>query len=116
MTFVDAIKTCFSKYAEFDGRASRSEFWWWALFVFLASSAASIVSPMLSGLFSLGVLLPYIAVAARRLHDTDRSGWLQLVAFIPLIGWILLIYWCVQEGKDPNRFGTSAPSSARLIP
>ena len=112
MTFVEAIKTCISKYADFNGRASRSEFWWWVLFVFLVSAAMSMISPMLSGLFSLGVLLPNIAVGARRLHDTDRSGWLQLVAIIPLIGWILMIYWCVQEGKDPNRFGTSAPAAA----
>jgi len=106
MTFVESIKTCFSKYADFNGRASLSEFWWWVLFVFLASSAASIVSPTLSGLFSLGVLLPNIAAGARRLHDTDRSGWLQLVALIPVLGWILLIYWCVQPSKDPNRFGS----------
>ena len=112
MTFVESIKTCFSKYADLDGRASRSEFWWWVLFVFLVSAATSVVSNIVSGLFSLGVLLPNIAVAARRLHDTDRSGWLQLVALIPLIGWILMIYWCVQEGKDPNRFGPSRSTSA----
>jgi len=112
MNFTDSIKVCFSKYADFNGRASRPELWWWVLFVFLASSAASIVSPMLSGLFSLGVLLPNIAVVARRLHDTDRSGWFQLVAFIPVIGWIILIYWCVQEGKEPNRFGAPAAPAA----
>ena len=115
MTFVDSIKTCFSKYADFNGRASLSEFWWWVLFVFLASAAASIVSPMVSGLFSLAVLLPNFAAGARRLHDTDRSGWFQLVVLIPLIGWLLLIYWCVQPSKEPNRFGapkaTEAPAS-----
>jgi uncharacterized membrane protein YhaH (DUF805 family) len=112
MTFFESIKTCFSKYADFDGRASRSEFWWWVLFVFLASSAASILSPVVSGLFSVGVLLPNIAVATRRLHDTDRSGWFQLFMFIPLIGWILMIYWCVQESKDPNRFGSPGMAGA----
>src|SRR5512146_2109241 len=112
MTFVDSIKTGFSKYVEFNGRASLSEFWWWVLFVFLASAAASIVSPMVSGLFSLAVLLPNIAVGARRLHDTDRSGWLQLVALIPLIGWLLLIYWCVQPSKEPNRFGAASVTEA----
>ena len=112
MTFGESIKVCFSKYADFNGRATRSEFWWWVLFVFLASSAASMVSPMLSGLFSLGVLLPNIAAGTRRLHDTDRSGWLQLVALIPVIGWLLLIYWCVQESKEPNRFGTTAAPAA----
>jgi uncharacterized membrane protein YhaH (DUF805 family) len=111
MTFAESIKTCFSKYADFNGRASRSEFWWWVLFVFLASAVLSIVHSALSGLFSLAVLLPNIAVGARRLHDTDRSGWLQLVAIIPLIGWLLLIYWCVQEGKEPNRFGSSAATA-----
>jgi len=111
MTFFDAIKSGFSKYADFNGRATRSEFWWWVLFVFLANAAASMLSPVVSGLFSLGVFLPNIAVGARRLHDTDRSGWLQLVAIIPLIGWILLIYWCVQEGKEPNRFGTAAAAT-----
>ncbi len=105
MTFGESIKTCFSKYADFEGRATRSEFWWWMLFVFLASAATGIVSEVLSGVFSLAVLLPNLAAGARRLHDTDRSGWLQLIALIPLIGWILLIVWCAQEGKEPNRFG-----------
>ena len=112
MTFVESIKTCFSKYADFNGRASRSELWWWVLFVVLASAATSIVGPVVSGLFSLGVFLPNIAVAARRLHDTDRSGWWQLVVLIPLIGLILIIYWCVQEGKEPNRFGPPASTAA----
>lgn len=111
MTFVESIKTCFSKYADFYGRASRSEFWWWVLFVFLASAAASILSPVVSGLFSLGVLLPNLAVASRRLHDTDRSGWLQLVALIPLIGWIVMVYWCAQQSKEPNRFGSTAAAT-----
>jgi len=110
MNFVESIKTCFSKYADFNGRASRPEFWWWALFVFLGSAATGVVSHMVSALFSLAVLLPYIAVAARRLHDTDRSGWLQLVGLIPLIGWIVMIYWCAQPGKEPNRFG-AAPAT-----
>jgi uncharacterized membrane protein YhaH (DUF805 family) len=112
MTFAESIKTCFSKYAEFDGRASLSEFWWWVLFVILASAATSIVSPMLSGLFSLATLLPNIAAATRRLHDTDRSGWLQLVALIPVIGWIVVIYWCAQQSKEPNRFGPSTIAAA----
>lgn len=112
MTFGESIKTCFSKYVDFNGRATRSEFWWWALFVILASAAIGIVSEVASGVFSLAVLLPYLAVGARRLHDTDRSGWLQLIGLIPLIGWILLIVWYVQEGKEPNRFGSAPGPSA----
>ncbi len=106
MTFGESISTCFSKYATFDGRASRSEYWWWFLFTFLASAAAGIVSQSVSGLFSLAVLLPSLAVGVRRLHDTDRSGWFLLLWFIPLIGWIILVVWAVQEGKEPNRFSS----------
>jgi uncharacterized membrane protein YhaH (DUF805 family) len=104
MTFVESIKTCFSKYADFTGRASRSEYWWWFLFVLLATVATSIVSEKLSALFSLAVMLPGLAVGARRLHDIDKSGWFQLLYLIPVIGWIIVVYWAVQEGKEPNRF------------
>jgi len=108
MTFGESIRTCFSKYAVFDGRASQSEFWWWFLFTFLASAAAGIVSQPLAGLFSLGVLLPSLAVGARRLHDTDRSGWFLLLWFVPIVGWIILLVFAVQEAKEPNRFSPVA--------
>jgi len=111
MTFGKSISTCFSKYADFSGRASRSEFWWWALFVFLGSAVTGVISQMLSAVFSLAILLPYLAVAARRLHDTDRSGWLLLLNLIPLIGWIVLLVFYIQEGKEPNRFGASGESA-----
>ena len=108
MTFGESISTCFKKYATFDGRASRSEFWWFFLFTFLASAAAAYVSQAVSGIFSLAVLLPSLAVGARRLHDIDKSGWFLLLWFIPLIGWIVLIVWAIQEGKEPNRFTSAA--------
>ena len=104
MNFQDAIQTCFSKYADFKGRATRSEYWWFVLFIVLASAAASLISQSLSGLFSLAVLLPSFAAATRRLHDTDRSGWWQLVVVVPLVGWIVLIVWLAQESKTQSRF------------
>ncbi|MBZ0105159.1 MAG: DUF805 domain-containing protein [Sulfuricella denitrificans] len=107
MTFGESISICFSKYATFEGRATRSEYWWFFLFTFLASAASGMVSEAVSGLFSLAVLLPSLAVGARRLHDTDRSGWFLLLWFIPIIGWIILIVWAVQEGKEPNRFSSA---------
>jgi uncharacterized membrane protein YhaH (DUF805 family) len=64
------------------------------------------VSYDLSGLFSIATFLPGIAVGARRLHDTDRSGWWQLLYFLPIIGWVVLIIWCAEVGK-PNRYGGS---------
>jgi uncharacterized membrane protein YhaH (DUF805 family) len=97
MNFQDSIKTCFTKYAEFSGRASRSEYWWFFLFCLLAGLALSMVSQVLSGLFSLATLLPRLAVGARRLHETNRSGWWQLLWFIPVIGWIIIIIFLVQE-------------------
>lgn len=104
MTFGESIRVCFSKYAEFNGRASLPEFWWWTLFVILASLAAGILGESASALFSLGTLLPGLAVGARRLHDTNRSGWFQLLWLLPVIGWIVLIIWLAQKGKEPNRF------------
>lgn len=104
MTFIESIRTCFTKYADFKGCATKSELWWWVLFIFIATIALGIISEKLSAAFSVATLLPYFAVITRRLHDTDRSGWLQFWAIIPVIGWILLIYWCVQESKNPNRF------------
>ncbi|MBI2800391.1 MAG: DUF805 domain-containing protein [Gammaproteobacteria bacterium] len=112
MTFVDSIRTCFTKYADFNGYASRSEFWWWALFNLITTIALSVISDKLSIAFTLATLLPYFAVTARRLHDTDRSGWLQLLGFIPIIGWILLIVWCAQEGKRSTRYSQSVVAEA----
>jgi uncharacterized membrane protein YhaH (DUF805 family) len=99
MTFQESITTCFRKYADFSGRASRSEYWWFMLFCILASAACSLVSETLGGLFTLGVLLPSLAAASRRLHDTNRSGWSQLIALIPLIGFIVVIVFLAQESR-----------------
>jgi uncharacterized membrane protein YhaH (DUF805 family) len=107
MTFSDAVKICFAKYADFSGVAARPEFWWWVLFTFVATAVLRSVSYNLAGLFSLATCLPGIAVTARRLHDTDRSGWLLLLWFIPIIGWILLVIWCAEPGR-PNRYGSTA--------
>ena len=118
MAFPDAVKICFSKYADFNGRARRSEFWWWVLFTFLLGIAASIIDAVLgttnssgTGLIgsitNLAVLLPSLAVGARRLHDTGRSGWWQLLWFAICIGWIFLIIWLVQDSQRDNTYGPS---------
>ena len=105
MTFGESIKSCFSNYATFSGRSPRSEYWWWTLFALLVSLGLSLIGDTFSGIFSLAIFLPSIAVAARRLHDIDRGGWWQLVALIPVVGWIIMLYWLVQPPKEPNRFG-----------
>ena len=102
MNFGQAISTCFAKYATFSGRASRPEFWWFFLFQILVSIAASMLGDVVAGLVSLAVLLPALAVGARRLHDIGKSGWWQLI-MLTVIGLLLLIYWWVQPASgDPT--------------
>ena len=111
MNFGQAISAGFSNYVKFSGRAIRSEYWYWVLFTVLGSIAAGIIDAVLGmsiidGLFGLATILPSIAVAVRRLHDLDRSGWWILIGLIPIIGWIILIIWYCSRGTvGPNRFG-----------
>jgi uncharacterized membrane protein YhaH (DUF805 family) len=107
MTFFESIQTCFRKYATFDGTASRSEYWWFSLFCILGGAFLGAFSHTLNGAFGIATLLPSLAVGARRLHETDRSGWWQLLWLVPLVGWIVLIVFLVQEPRT-NRFGSGA--------
>lgn len=100
--FGDAIKICFNKFAEFEGRARRSEFWWWYLFTVLVGWI-----PYIGWLASLVFLIPTLAVGARRLHDTGRSGWLQFLMLVPCIGSIILIIWWCEDSKGDNEYGPS---------
>jgi len=108
MTLEESIRTCLNKYADFTGRASRSEFWWWMLFLFLSSSGAAVVSETLCSLFWVAAILPTVAVTARRLHDTDRSGWWQLIELVPLVGLVVMIVWCAAPPAGSTRFDAQA--------
>jgi len=118
MSFADAIKHVLTNYVGFTGRALRSEYWYWVLFylvvyfvLFLIDSSV-LQMRVLTTLFSLGVLLPAIAVTVRRMHDTDRSGWWVLLSLVPLVG-LVVVYWAAIEGTPgANRFGPPAPTSA----
>ncbi len=108
MTFTQSIQVCFSKYADFNGRAKRPEYWWFFLFLLLLSAVTGVISEALNGIIALATLVPSLAVGARRLHDTDRSGWWQLLWIIPIIGWIVVIIFLAEEGKDiDNQFGAT---------
>ena len=119
MNFVEAIQVCLSKYATFHGRARRSEYWWFALFNLIVSVVAAIIDRALGGgqifqvLVSLALFLPSLAVAIRRLHDTNWSGWWILIGLIPLVGFIILIVWfCTDSTPGDNNYGPypKAPS------
>mgnify|MGYP001390293407 FL=1 len=109
MTFSDSVTTCLKKYFVFQGRASRSEYWWFQLIV----SPSYFISTILEneiGYFFLGItlftLIPAISAGVRRLHDTNRSGFFLLISFIPFIGGLVLLFFLIPEGtKGKNRFG-----------
>jgi len=107
--FIDAYK----HYADFSGRANREKYWMFYLFYMLAYIILAIMDEIagtggvLSGIFTLGSLIPSIAIAARRLHDINRSGWWQLLILIPIVGAIVLLIFYVTKGDEgENRFGT----------
>jgi len=115
MSFGQAVKSGFSNYVKFSGRASRSEFWWFILFVVIIGIIVSIIDnaigagSIISGIWSLAVLLPVLGLYFRRLHDTDRSAWWLLIGLIPFIGAIVLIvFWLGNGTADTNKFGAPA--------
>jgi len=108
------------KFADFSGRAQRSEYWYFILFNFLISAGLTFIDLIIgtidlntgmglfSGIFSLAILVPSISVGVRRLHDIDRSGWWMLLALIPVIGAIILIiFFALDSQPDTNRFGSN---------
>lgn len=158
MSFGEALKTCFKKYATFSGRARRSEFWWFSVLNWLLSIASYAVVwwkmakideiqgqvaevmfdeekmaaltaqadsfdttfyllMAIIGVIGLLLLLPSLAVAVRRLHDTGKSGWLLLAMIIPIvnivIGIMLLIYYLKDSDRNPNKYGPSPKYIAR---
>lgn len=102
----EAVRMVFHRYADFRGRASRPEYWWTVLMFSIAGIVTAVLSDALYVILLLVAVTPALAVACRRLHDTDRSGWWQLLSFIPLVGPIILIVFLALPGdRGPNRFG-----------
>lgn len=100
VTFQEAIRVCFVKYADFKGRASRPEFWWFALFILLSASAFTYISETAGSIYSIATLLPFLAVGARRLRDGGTSPWWLFGLLIPVGGIIILgYYWAAPPTK-----------------
>jgi len=114
--YLQALK----KYADFSGRARRKEYWFFVLFnilisvvltvcdVFVGTYSAAASVGILSGIYTLAVLIPGIAVTVRRLHDTGRSGWWILIVLVPIVGWIvLLVFMLINSQPGQNAYGPS---------
>ena len=118
MDMMQSISTVFSKYITFAGRAQRSEYWWFILFILVGSAVAAAFdtvmgsmnftygSGIIGAIFSLAIFLPSWAVEVRRLHDIGKSGWWLLLILIPIIGSIILLVWLIRKGTEgDNQYG-----------
>ena len=109
MTFTESVSTCLKKYFVFEGRACRSEYWWFQLIVSPSYYISTFMQNELAYFFlgiTLFTLIPAISAGVRRLHDTNRSGFFLLLSFIPFIGGLILLFFFIAEGtKGKNKFG-----------
>ena len=108
MNFIESIKTCYKKFFDFSGRASKSEYWWFQLYAIIIYGMQFVFQGDLVLVFSILVIaniIPVYAAAVRRLHDTDKSGWMVLISVIPLIGLYIIVLLIADGTKGKNRFG-----------
>ncbi len=120
--FIDPIK---NHYFDFEGRATRQQFWMFFLIYLIVAIVIGVVESMvglediLTGLFGVALLLPYLGLAARRLHDIDKSGWWLLIGLVPIIGFIVLLVFYIKKGDaGENQYGPSplGPEAAAPTP
>jgi uncharacterized membrane protein YhaH (DUF805 family) len=131
MNFRQAIAACISKYIVFEGRACRSEYWYFYLFFSIVGLFVIILDqvffsdyetspfrpPPFYTLFALTVILPWLAVAVRRLHDINKSGWWLLLYFVPIVGAFIVFFWSIKAGdRASNRFGADPLAAAATQP
>ena len=118
VSYIDAIRFGFQKYRDFSGRSTKSEYWKWFFFMLIGILILSIVDirmhtynfrtggGLISGLFRVITLIPSLSLGARRLHDINRTGWWQLLLFVPVVGWIVLLLLAAKDGDiGKNRYG-----------
>ncbi|MDD2857437.1 MAG: DUF805 domain-containing protein [Candidatus Nanopelagicales bacterium] len=132
MSFGQSVKYCFNHYASFDGRASRSEFWWFYLFTVIASGIPYIIGAIfivasapansyadangplvligalfyiIAGIISLATVIPLVAAGCRRMHDRGTSGWLQLLLLVPCLNLVVLVFWALDGTPGANAYG-----------
>ena len=109
MNFQQAVTTCFGKYVDFSGRASRPEYWWFVLAYVVLAVVGSLIHHLVYFIVVVAFLLPMLAAGVRRLHDVGKSGWWLFISLIPVIGGLVLLYFTVQPGQpDANAYGAPA--------
>ena len=120
MSFIESIKSAYTNYCKFDGRACRSEYWFFVLFEFIVSLILSALNYLTTDggkngffyillvIFEMATLLPSLGLVWRRLHDSGRCGAWFFIWFVPVVGWILLIVWLCQDSEPgTNRYGSN---------
>ena len=125
MSFQDAVRTCLTqKYADFNGRARRSEFWFWVLFYVIVAVVAGVIDSILGtrtssgtgiigAIAGLALLVPFLAVSSRRLHDTGKTGWLTILWFLPtLVTQIIMIVFWATDSRPDNQYGPNPKGMA----
>ena len=105
VSFLEAVKSAFVHYADFKGRARRSEYWWFTLFNVIVSSVISAIVPDLAWIWTLVVLIPGTALVVRRLHDVGRRGWFYLWILVPLAGYIIMLIQLLKDSAPDNQWG-----------
>jgi uncharacterized membrane protein YhaH (DUF805 family) len=105
MNFQQAVATCFAKYVDFSGRASRPEYWWFILAYVVLAVVSGFIHQYVYLIVVLAFILPILAVGARRLHDVGRSGWWLLIGLIPLVGLVLLYFAVQPSAPESNQYG-----------
>ena len=108
MNFVESIQTCYKKFFDFSGRASKSEYWWFQLYnaiIYVLSFVFQGDLVLLLSILIIVNLIPVYAVGVRRIHDSDKSGWFVLISLIPLIGLYIFVLLLQDGSKGKNRFG-----------
>ena len=108
MNFIESIQTCYKKFFDFSGRASKSEYWWFQLYnaiIYVLSFVFQGDLVLLLSILIIVNLIPVYAVGVRRIHDSDKSGWFVLISLIPLIGLYIFVLLLQDGSKGKNRFG-----------
>ena len=108
MNFIESIQTCYKKFFDFSGRASKSEYWWFQLYGIIIYGLLFVFKGdlvLLFSILSIANTIPLWAAAVRRLHDTNKSGWMALISVIPLIGLYIIVLLIADGTKGKNRFG-----------